>query len=87
MALDFLVLLASWWVSKQVRYTVDHLVTPRIESPLLCQVFTQSSGHFVFLLGLYFVLHVAGLTRLAATVVGGTGLMGLIIGIAFRDIT
>ena len=39
-----------------------------------------------FLLGLYLVLHVAGLTRLAATVIGGTGIAGLVAGIAFRDI-
>ena len=37
-------------------------------------------------MGLYLVLHVAGLTRLALTVIGSTGLAGLIIGIAFRDI-
>ena len=30
-------------------------------------------------------LSVAGLTRLAATVLGGTGVVGLVVGIAFRD--
>ncbi len=35
----------------------------------------------------YIVLRISGLTRLALTIVGGTGLLGLIIGIAFRDIT
>jgi small-conductance mechanosensitive channel len=44
-------------------------------------------GGLVFLLGLYIVLRIAGLTRLALTVIGGTGLVGLVIGIAFRDIT
>src|SRR5690606_37970753 len=37
-------------------------------------------------LGLYLVLKVSGLTRLAVTVLGGTGLMGLVLGFAFRDI-
>ncbi len=41
----------------------------------------------VFLLGTYIVLRVSGLTQLALTVVGGTGLIGLAVGIAFRDIT
>jgi small conductance mechanosensitive channel len=41
----------------------------------------------VFLLGLYIVFQIAGLTRIALTVIGGTGLLGLILGIAFRDIT
>jgi small-conductance mechanosensitive channel len=40
----------------------------------------------VFLLGLYLVLSISGLTGLAVTVIGGTGLVGLIIGFAFRDI-
>jgi small-conductance mechanosensitive channel len=39
------------------------------------------------LAGLYLVLRIAGLTQLALTVVGGTGLSGLVLGIAFRDIT
>jgi small-conductance mechanosensitive channel len=39
------------------------------------------------LVGLYLVLRIAGLTQLALTLVGGTGLIGLVLGIAFRDIT
>lgn len=39
------------------------------------------SSAFVFV-----VLRVSGLTRLAMTVIGGTGLLGLVIGFAFRDI-
>lgn len=39
------------------------------------------------LVGFYLVLRIAGLTQLALTVVGGTGLIGLVLGIAFRDIT
>lgn len=41
----------------------------------------------VFLAGVYIVMRVSGLTQLALTVVGGTGLVGLAVGIAFRDIT
>jgi len=41
----------------------------------------------VFLAGTYIVLRVSGLTQLALTIVGGTGLVGLAVGIAFRDIT
>jgi small conductance mechanosensitive channel len=33
------------------------------------------------------VLRIAGLTQLPLTVVGGTGLIGVVPGIAFRDIT
>jgi small-conductance mechanosensitive channel len=41
----------------------------------------------VVLAGVYIILRVSGLTQLALTVVGGTGLVGLAVGIAFRDIT
>jgi small-conductance mechanosensitive channel len=50
-------------------------------------VIASGIGVLVFLIGTYIVLRVSGLTQLALTVVGGTGLIGLAVGIAFRDIT
>ena len=41
----------------------------------------------VLVIGIYLVFSVSGLGSLATTLIGGTGLVGLIIGIAFRDIT
>lgn len=55
-------------------------------NPLLRDVAARVVGTFVILLGVYLMLQVAGLSRLAATVLGGTGLAGLVAGIAFRDI-
>jgi small-conductance mechanosensitive channel len=60
---------------------------PRIRAKLLLNVIAKAAGVLVFLFGTYVVLRVSGLTQLALTVVGGTGLVGLAIGIAFRDIT
>jgi small conductance mechanosensitive channel len=59
----------------------------RIRARLLLNVIARAMGVLVFLFGVYIVLRVSGLTQLALTVVGGTGLIGLAIGIAFRDIT
>lgn len=59
----------------------------RIRANLLRNVLARGGGVIVFLFGLYIVLRVSGLTQLALTVVGGTGLIGLAVGIAFRDIT
>jgi len=59
----------------------------RIEARLLRSVLARGAGVLVVLAGTYVVLRVAGLTQLALTVVGGTGLIGLALGIAFRDIT
>jgi len=38
-------------------------------------------------MGIYIVFHVADLTNVALTILGGTGLLGIVLGIAFRDIT
>ncbi len=59
----------------------------RVRAKLLRNVIARSIGVLVFLIGTYIVLRVSGLTQLALTVVGGTGLIGLAVGIAFRDIT
>ena len=59
----------------------------RFGSQLLRGVAAWIGGAAVFLCSLYIVLYVSGLTRLALTVLGGTGLIGLVLGIGFRDIT
>ncbi len=63
------------------------LLRRRVRASLLRGVLAFAAGVFVFLVGTYIVLRVSGLTQLALTVVGGTGLVGLAVGIAFRDIT
>ena len=63
------------------------LLRRRIQARLLRNVIAGGIGVLVFLVGTYIVLRVSGLTQLALTVVGGTGLVGLAVGIAFRDIT
>jgi small-conductance mechanosensitive channel len=63
------------------------LLQRRIDAPLLREVVAHTIGFLVLVIGVYLVLRVSGLTRLALTVMGGTGLVGLVIGIAFRDIT
>jgi small conductance mechanosensitive channel len=63
------------------------LLRHRIPARLLRNVIAGGIGVLVILVGTYIVLRVSGLTQLALTVVGGTGLVGLAVGIAFRDIT
>lgn len=63
------------------------LLRQRIHARLLRHGLAGGFGVLVFLVGTYIVLRVSGLTQLALTVVGGTGLVGLAVGIAFRDIT
>ncbi len=63
------------------------LLRERVRATLLRNVVARAFGVIVFLFGVYLILRISGLTQLALTVVGGTGLIGLAVGIAFRDIT
>jgi small-conductance mechanosensitive channel len=85
--MGLLVLLLAWGLARLVRGLLRHILRRRMTSNLLREVTARSLSFLVFLLGLYFVLRVSGLTRLAVSVIGGTGIVGLVLGIAFRDIT
>lgn len=75
--------LAAWLTTRGVR----RLLLQRIGSRLLRGLFARGAGVLVLVAGLYIVLRISGLTQLALTIIGGTGLIGLAVGIAFRDIT
>lgn len=60
--------------------------TGGIESQLVRTVIEKTLFLIILLISVYFFLRVSGLTRLAVTVVGGTGVAGVILGFAFRDI-
>ncbi len=73
----------AWVVTRYTR----NLLRMRLRARLLQGLASRAAGIFVFLAGVYIVLRISGLTQLALTLVGGTGLIGLALGIAFRDIT
>lgn len=77
----FMAVVTAWMMAHGVRKSIGNRL-----NPLLRDVAARVLGIFVFLLGLYLVLQVVGLSGLAATVLGGTGIAGLVAGIAFRDI-
>lgn len=81
------VILVSWVIARLTVYALRHALLARSLSRLLREVMARAGGIIVMLAGVYLVLRIAGLTQLALTVVGGTGLIGLVLGIAFRDIT
>lgn len=62
------------------------LTQNRVDSALLRQVAGNVVAVLIFIVGIYVALRVSGLTRLAVTLLGGTGLVGLALGFAFRDI-
>ena len=82
-----LVLLSlAWLVARGVRRLMHRLSHRYMDAPVLRRLLTTLATLPIWLLALFWVLNILGLTRLAATLVGGTGLAGLVIGIAFRDI-
>ncbi|MGK2953138.1 MAG: mechanosensitive ion channel domain-containing protein, partial [Thiobacillus sp.] len=81
------VIALSWAFARLTVYVLRRRLLGLSLSRLLREVLARAGGLVVMLVGLYLVLRIAGLTQLALTVVGGTGLIGLVLGIAFRDIT
>ncbi|HEY4308436.1 MAG TPA: mechanosensitive ion channel domain-containing protein [Pirellulales bacterium] len=64
-----------------------HGLERKVQAPLLREVFARCGGFLVLVIGLYVTLRIANLTHLALTILGGTGLLGLVLGIAFGNIT
>jgi small conductance mechanosensitive channel len=84
--LALFILLLTWIAAIYTARVVDYLARRRMPSALLRQVLTRAVMFPVWIIGIYFVLRVSGLTQMALTVLGGTGLAGLVIGIAFQNI-
>lgn len=86
LALGLLVLVLSWFAARATTRAASLLLRRRLENDLVRHAAARLLSIPVFLLGLYLVLQIFGLGRLALTLLGGTGLAGLVLGIAFRDI-
>jgi len=84
--LALVILPLAWWAAKWVSRGARVALNGRIDSPFLADVVSRAIAVPVFLIGLYIVLQVAGLTRLALSFLGGAGVIGIVIGFAFRDI-
>lgn len=82
-----LILLLMTWLLAKITYSIGNRVfKKRISNPFVMRLVARLLALPVVIIGLYLVLQVTGLTKLALTLLGGTGLMGIIIGLAFRDI-
>jgi len=87
LGISFVVLFFAWLVSRLVSSRARRYLDHRGVNALLRNVVARGVGIVVFLAGLYVVFQIAGWTNIALTIVGGTGLLGIVLGIAFRDIT
>lgn len=83
-----LLILAVTWVMMRIGMKITRNSLRRhLDNHLLSNVVAYIVGSVIFLIGVYIILQIAGLTGAATAVVGGTGLLGLVLGIAFRDIS
>ena len=84
--LAIVVLPLAWFVASVVRRVADWSLRHRMQSSFLSDLVSHIIALPVLLLGIYVVLQAAGLTQLALSLVGGAGVIGIVIGFAFRDI-
>lgn len=80
------VIFLFWLLSLWVVRNSTRIFRTKIKSDLLRIVVGRAIAIPIFLIGLYLALKISGLTRLAVTVIGGTGIVGLVLGFAFKDI-
>jgi len=86
LGVSLIILLLTWLLARGVSAIARRSLRQRITSPLLLNLVARLIAVPVVIVGLYIVLQVAGLTRLALTVLGGTGVIGIVVGLAFREI-
>lgn len=84
--LAIIILPFAWWLSSWVAKMLRRWLLGGMESPLLRDITARILALPIFLIGLYIVLQVAGLTRIAFSLLGGAGVIGIVVGFAFRDI-
>lgn len=81
------ILFIFWLLAKLVYKLMHHVYRDKVNPSVLREVVARGISFLVFLIGIYFIFEMAELTTMALTILSGTGIIGLILGIAFRDIT
>lgn len=84
--LGLIIFVSFFFLAKPLSYLILSPITYLSSSVLVQNVVRRGVSVFIMLIGLYIFLSFAGLTQAALAVVSGTGLLGIIIGFAFKDI-
>ena len=85
-ALGLVILMLTLWLAGRVSQALIRPVRYLSSSPLLRSVCQRAVSLILILLALYIFLKLSGLTEFAVAIMSGTGVLGLILGFAFRDI-
>lgn len=81
------ILIIAWFIAQLVAALSRKALNARKLHPLLSNVIAHAVSFLCILFGVYIILRLLGLTTIAFTLLGGTGIMGIILGIAFKNIT
>ena len=84
--LGILAVTCCYFIARPLSYLLLKPLGYVSESRLLHLVVRRFISTLIILFGLYIFLRLAGLTEFAVAVMSGTGLVGLILGFAFKDI-
>lgn len=86
LALGLAIFLLLFWLSRPIARLLIQPLTWVTQSELIRLVMQRSFSMLIILLGLYIFLRLAGLTQFAVAIISSTGVIGLILGFAFKDI-
>ena len=75
-----------FWLSKPIANFITKPLIKTTTSSLIQLVIRRTMSLFIVLIGLYILLKLVGLTQFAVALLSGTGVLGLIVGFAFKDI-
>ncbi len=80
------IMVLAWFGASLISQITRPWFETRTSSKLLGRLLARTVTIPILLIAAYFVLQTLGLTQLALTVMGGTGIIGIVAGFAFRDI-
>ncbi|HHV6060392.1 TPA: mechanosensitive ion channel domain-containing protein [Legionella pneumophila] len=82
-----LIMAIAWAVAHFIAKLIRKSLHFRGIHPLLADVAARAVAFLGLIIGLYLILQLFGLTTIALTLIGGTGVIGIVLGIAFKNIT
>lgn len=85
--IGILILGIAWILARIVGSVTRKMIRHRVENLITQDLIARTVSIMIFLFGVYLIFEMANLTAAALTVISGTGVIGIILGIAFRDIT
>lgn len=75
-----------FYSGRTIKHGVGKVWARKVQNPFLLTTVTRLTMLPLWTLFFYLILQVAGLSTLATTIIGGTGVIGIVLGFAFKDI-